>query len=37
MPSAGICVIIYTYMPKAGVHKFKILGRRGGKFLYGAA
>jgi hypothetical protein len=37
IPGVGICVIMYMYMPKAGVHKFKMLRRRGDKFLYGAA
>lgn len=37
MFSVGICVIMYMYMPKAGVQKFKMLGRRGDEFLYGAA
>ena len=36
-PGVGICVIMYMYMPKVGVHEFKMLGGCGDKFLYGAA
>jgi len=37
MSSVDICVMMYMYMPTAGVHKFKILGLSGDKFLYSAA